>query len=161
MRIPADQKAAVINKFLTRSPRATALEAARGIKREFGFDVSPALIAKARRETMAAPAASGSDTSKAEQIRQVARNQGRAVRPRDVIAKLAEQGVNVSSAQVSTVLSSMGAKRKRRGARRPAVVETVASTLTLESLIAAKKLADHLGGVGVAKQAVDALAKLT
>jgi hypothetical protein len=162
MKTSADQhKAALIRKFLNRSPRATALEAARGIKREFGLEVSPAVIAKARRESLAAPMAPASDLSKAELIRQVARSEGGKMRPRDVVAKLAEQGVSVSSAQVSTVLSSMGAKRKRRGGRRPAAVETVASTLTLESLIAAKKLADHLGSVEVAKQAVDALAKLS
>lgn len=41
--------------------------------------------------------------------------------------------------------------------RRPApVVETIASTLTLESLLAAKKLVSQLGSVEAAKTAVDA-----
>jgi arginine repressor len=87
---------------------------------------------------------------------------GGRVRPRDVIAQLAQQGVTVSSAQVSTVLASMGMKRRRRG-RRPAaaaVVESVTSTLTLDSLLAAKRLVNQLGSVEAAKTAVDALAKL-
>lgn len=160
MKAPVDRHTLeLIRKYLSRSPRATSLEVARGIQRETGLDVSPALIAKTKRES--AGAATASEMSKADQIRQVARGHAGKVRPRDVIATLAQQGVTVSSAQVSAVLSSMGMKRKRRGARRPAVVEIVASTLTLESLIAAKKLADHLGGVEVAKQAVDALVKLS
>jgi hypothetical protein len=76
-----------------------------------------------------------------------------------VIAKLAEKRVSVSSAQVSAVLASMGMRRRRRGGRRR-VVETVASTLTLDSLLAAKKLVSQLGSVEAAKTAVDALAKL-
>jgi hypothetical protein len=40
-------------------------------------------------------------------------------------------------------------------------VETVASTLTLDSLLAAKKLANEFGSVEAAKMAVDALARLS
>ena len=40
-------------------------------------------------------------------------------------------------------------------------IESLASTLTLESLIAAKRLVDQLGGVEAEKTAVDALAKLS
>lgn len=97
--------------------------------------------------------------SKAEAIRQTARTLPKPVRPRDVIAALAAQGVSVSSAQVSTVLSAAGMKRRRRG-RRPKV-EVVQSTLTLDSLLAAKKLVNQLGSVEAAKTAVDALAKLS
>ena len=161
MRTATDQnKADIIRKYIARSPRSTVLEAVRGIQREYGIEVSPALVAKARRESTAAPQAIN-DVSKADQIRQTAKSLGRNVRPRDVVARLAEQGVSVSSAQASTVLASMGKKRRQPGGRRPMVIEAVASTLTLESLIAAKKLADHLGGVDAAKQAVDALAKLS
>ena len=104
---------------------------------------------------------SSNGASKSEQIRQVAREMGRIVRPRDVIQTLEQRGVTVTSGQVSTVLASMGKKRRGRRGRRPAVVATVASTLTLDSLLAAKKLVDQLGSVEAAKTAVDALAKLS
>jgi hypothetical protein len=157
----ADQnKSDAIRVYVRKRPNATALEVVRGVKREMGVDVSVALASKVKREAAASTAASSQGTSKAEQIRQVAKSLGATVRPRDVVHNLADQGVSVSSAQVSTVLSTMRKKRGRRG-RRPAVVESVASTLTLESLMAAKRLADHLGSVEAAKTAVDALAKLS
>jgi len=104
---------------------------------------------------------SSNGVSKSEQIRQVAREIGSVVRPRDVIQTLEQRGVMVTSGQVSTVLASMGKKRRGRRGRRPAAVVAVASTLSLDSLIAAKRLADQLGGVQAAKTAVDALARLS
>jgi hypothetical protein len=161
----ADQsKSDLVRAYIKGRPNATATEVVKGIKREHGVKVSPALAAQIKRGSKAtvpaAPAASSNGTSKAEQIRQVAKSMGRKVRPRDVIAKLSEQGVTVTSAQVSTVLASMGMKRRKHGRRRMAVVETVASTLTLDSLLAAKKLVQQVGSVDAAKTAVDALAKL-
>ncbi|HVA47093.1 MAG TPA: hypothetical protein VNH11_12060 [Pirellulales bacterium] len=164
-RTPADpNKTDLIRQYLARRPNATALEAVRGIKREMGIDVSVGLVAKVKRDASAAPAVSSNGTTKADQIREVAKSLPKPVRPRDVVATLAEQGVKASSAQVSQVLKGMGLKRRRRAGRRAGprsvVVETVASTLTLDSLLAAKKLAVHLGSVEAAKTAVDALAKL-
>lgn len=166
MKAVDQSKSDVVRSYLNRRPNATAMEVVRGLKREMNMDVSIALAAKVKRESAVAPAPSSSSSSsagasKAEQIRQVAKGMGGRVRPRDVIAQLAQQGVTVSSAQVSTVLASMGMKRRRRG-RRPAaaVVESVTSTLTLDSLLAAKRLVNQLGSVEAAKTAVDALAKL-
>jgi hypothetical protein len=163
MKAVDQSKSDVVRSYLNRRPNATAMEVVRGLKREMNMDVSIALAAKVKRESAVAPAPSSSSAgaSKAEQIRQVAKGMGGRVRPRDVIAQLAQQGVTVSSAQVSTVLASMGMKRRRRG-RRPAaaVVESVTSTLTLDSLLAAKRLVNQLGSVEAAKTAVDALAKL-
>jgi hypothetical protein len=104
---------------------------------------------------------SSNGVSKSEQIRQVAREMGSIVRPRDVIQTLEQRGVTVTSGQVSTVLASMGKKRRGRRGRRPAAVVTVASTLSLDSLLAAKRLVNQLGSVEAAKTAVDALAKLS
>ena len=107
------------------------------------------------------PSAAPAGGTKADAIREVAQGMPKPVRPRDVIAALAAKGVEVSYAQVGQVLKGMGMKRRgRRGGRKSVAVETVASTLTLESLIAAKRLVDQLGGVEAAKTAVDALAKL-
>ena len=110
------------------------------------------------------------ETSKADLIRGVAREATGRVRPRDIIATLAERGVKVSSAQVSTVLRKMGLRRRRR--RKGAAAEAgsgvgsrVASRgvamLQLDHLLAAKRLCDKLGGVEAAKSALDALAKLS
>ncbi|HJT35352.1 MAG TPA: hypothetical protein VJ783_25225, partial [Pirellulales bacterium] len=100
------------------------------------------------------------ETSKADLIRGVAREATGRVRPRDIIATLAERGVKVSSAQVSTVLRKMGLRRRRR--RKGAAAEAgsgvgsrVASRgvamLQLDHLLAAKRLCDKLGGVEAAK----------
>lgn len=75
-----------------------------------------------------------------------------------LVAKVKREGAAAPVAQVATATKTPVKKRRRR--RRAVVVETVASTLTIESLLAAKKLANQLGGVEVAKTAVDALAKL-
>ncbi|HVA46701.1 MAG TPA: hypothetical protein VNH11_10090 [Pirellulales bacterium] len=66
------------------------------------------------------------------------------MRPRDVMAKLSEQGVEASSAKVGQVLKSMGMKRRKRRGSRAVVNTTVPSTLALDSLLAAKKLVNQL-----------------
>jgi arginine repressor len=105
--------------------------------------------------------------SKAEAIRSAARSIGKKVRPRDVIAMLKEQGIDASSAQVSTTLKAMGMRRTRRGrdARvAAAAVARRASTnsdrVSLNDLIAAKRLVEKLGGIDQARTAMSALAKL-
>jgi hypothetical protein len=65
----------------------------------------------------------------------------------DVVAALKSQRVKVSSAQVYNVKATNGAP-KRRGRDKFA------------ALIEAKKLADKLGGVEKAREALNALAKL-
>ncbi|HEX7449051.1 MAG TPA: hypothetical protein VF306_15975 [Pirellulales bacterium] len=109
------------------------------------------------------------ETSKADLIRAVAREADGPVRPRDVIATLAERGITASSAQVSQVLSAMGIRRRRRRRRKGAAESATASPprssrggemLQLDHLVAAKRLCDKVGGVEAAKTALDALAKL-
>ncbi|HVX15916.1 MAG TPA: hypothetical protein VHC22_32330 [Pirellulales bacterium] len=106
------------------------------------------------------------EASKAEKIRRAAQSMKKPVRPRDVIATLAAEGVQVSSAQVSTTLRAMGMRRRGRG-RKPAgaapshAVVSTSDLLSLDSLLAAKKLVAQLGSVEAAKTAVDALAKLS
>jgi hypothetical protein len=55
----------------------------------------------------------------------------------------------------------MGLKRRRRGRKAAAAWTTTSEMLTLENLLAAKRLVNQLGSVEAAKQAVDALAKLS
>jgi hypothetical protein len=101
--------------------------------------------------------------SKAEMIRQTAKTLGKRVRPRDIIAKLKEQGVEVSSALVSSTLKAAGFRRKRRGRKSgAAVVRARAATngLSLDALIAAKSLIEKVGGIENAEAAISALKKL-
>ena len=64
--------------------------------------------------------------NKAELIRQTARAMGKTVRPRDIIAKLKEQGVVVSSPQVSKTLKAAGFQRKSRGGK-PAAAKSAST----------------------------------
>jgi hypothetical protein len=118
---------------------------------------------KRRSRQVAASTTSGSDTSKAELIRQTAQSLPKPIRPRDIIAKLKEQGVDVSYALVSSTLKAAGLRRRRRrrragasAARTPAA----ANGLNLDALIAAKSLIEKVGGVEIAQAALSALKKL-
>ncbi len=108
---------------------------------------------------------SSGGVNKSELIREIL-NGGADVRNKDVIATLKDRKIVVSPAQVSNVRTAMGKngsiKLRRRGriARgRPAVSSH--DSVSLTSLIAAKKLAEAMGGVDRARVALDALAKLS
>ncbi|HEV7226568.1 MAG TPA: hypothetical protein VGN42_27930 [Pirellulales bacterium] len=105
--------------------------------------------------------------SKADEIRQSIRRFGKRFRPRDVVAELAEKGVAVSSAQVSTIAKSLGMRRRRKGRGRALAATGAArhtasreASVSVSSLVATKKLADQLGGIENVKVALDALSKL-
>jgi arginine repressor len=118
---------------------------------------------RTRGKKAAAATTSVGETSKAQRIRDVAKTLGRKVRPRDVIAELAKEGITVSSAQVSMTLRSAGYRRKRRGRKVASVKAAAASSsngLNLDALIAAKALITKLGSVEVAEEALRAMKKL-
>ena len=107
-------------------------------------------------------AASG-QPSKAQMIRDVAKELGKKVWPRDVVAKLAEKGVKVSSPQVSKTLRAAGYRRKRRGkkpATAPAAHASASNGLNVEALMAAKALITKVGSVEVVEEAISVLKKL-
>ena len=91
--------------------------------------------------------------SKAEAITSMFERMGHDARPRDVIGALAKKGLKVTSAQVSTLRRKLSANGRQR---RPAA----ATVVSLEHLLAAKQLAERLGGIRVARQAIDSLARL-
>ncbi len=112
------------------------------------------------------------DLSKSDVIRNYLARNPRSTGAEIVKAIKHETGLNVSAGLVSQV-KHQAAKvdrpsaapgqtsgQKRTTGRRSPKLETIGSTLTLESLMAAKKLANQLGGIEAAKTAVDALAKL-
>ncbi len=141
--------------------------------KEKGVTVSSALVSKTlkaagfhrktRGRKTAAATNNAGETSKAQRIRDVAKTLGRKVRPRDVIAELAKEGITVSSAQVSMTLRSAGYRRKRRGRNVAAAKAPAASSsngLNLDALIAAKVLIAKVGSVELAEEALRAMKKL-
>ena len=75
----------------------------------------------------------------------------------EVVAALADKGVSVSTQMVYNLKArkSMG-KRRRKAESNGQVVG-----LSITNLIAAKKLVDTVGGVDQAREAINALAKLS
>ena len=102
-----------------------------------------------------------SEITKAEHIRQTAKKMGKKVRPKEIIAALKEQGIIVTSPQVSSTLKAAGYRRKRRGKKATAgAAAVVANGLSLEALIAAKTLIQKVGSVKAAEEALAAMKKL-
>jgi hypothetical protein len=118
--------------------------------------------ATAGKKRAAAKKEDSSQPSKAQMIRDAAKALGKSVRPRDVIAKLAEQGVKVTSPQVSVTLRAAGYRRKRRGKKAAAAAAHPATGngLNVEALIAAKALISKVGSVETAEEALRVLKKL-
>jgi hypothetical protein len=102
--------------------------------------------------------------SKADQIRNAANVLPKPVRPRDVIAKLKEEGVVVTSPHVVKVLKSAGFRRKRRRRKVSSGAAALSAirnhVLNLESLLAAKALVVKVGSVEAAEEALKTLKKL-
>jgi transposase len=156
-------KSAQIRDALKASPDRSGAEIAKelGVSTALVYKVKARLAKKSRKR--AGKKASSGQPSKAQMIRDVAKELGKKVRPRDVVAKLADQGVTVASAQVSLVLSKSGYRRKRRGKKAAAATAALASPsngLNVEALIAAKALVTKVGSVKVAEEALNVLKKL-
>lgn len=85
--------------------------------------------------------------------------------PTEVAAALAKDGIEVTPAFVSTVLSNdrrkAGKPSKRGGkGRGRAAAAAAASGASLDHLIEAKKLVQKMGGISEARQALNLLAKI-
>jgi hypothetical protein len=84
--------------------------------------------------------------------------QGASARPKDVIAALKAKGITVAPAQVSNIKATLHKKKGRKKQTKAAAQSN--GEFTLNSLLEAKKLAERLGGVEVALNALSALSKL-
>jgi arginine repressor len=116
---------------------------------------------KSQGKKTAAATSNAGEMSKAQRIRDVAKALGKKVRPRDVISELAQAGISVSSAQVSTTLRDAGYRRRRRGRKAAAVAAPASGNgLNLDALIAAKALIQKVGSVEAAEEALRAMKKL-
>lgn len=158
----------LIRRYIAKHPEQGPKDIRAGMKSE-GVNVSMSLVSavKYKRATVGAKkrrakAAANGESSKADQIRDTARALGSPVRPRDVIAKLHEKGIEASRAQVSSVLRKMGMRRRRRGKAPAGAAHTAARTekWTIQDLVAAKKMAQELGGIEKAREALAALSRL-
>jgi hypothetical protein len=102
--------------------------------------------------------------NKAQAVRDEFNKQGITTAPKDVIAALTKRGITVAPAQVSNIRTSLkGGAKKRKVARRKAVGRKPAAksaSVSVDALIAAKKLVDRMGGVDEARRALDVLAQL-
>ncbi len=147
-----------IRQVLSAKPNATVKE----IKAELdarGVAASIALINKLKYDRKRGTTAKKTrrargGVSKADAIRAKFDQLGYDARPRDVIAALKSEGVKVTSAQVSMLrakLTANGSSGK---------VPATASSVPFEHLVAAKQLADRLGGINKARMALESFAKL-
>ena len=97
--------------------------------------------------------------NKSEAIRNYLAAQPNAT-PNEIVAGLKQQGITVSPGLASNVKYTSGRPRKgpkRRG--RPAKTESNGA-LSVSDLVEAKKLADQLGGIEQARQALATLEEL-
>jgi predicted naringenin-chalcone synthase len=98
--------------------------------------------------------------NKSEEIRKQAKamqQKGEKPRPVVIIAALKKQGIAVSSPQVSMVLKRMGL-RPARG-RTTLAGAGRGGAISLDDLLAARKLVSHFGGTARALAAIEALQK--
>ena len=100
------------------------------------------------------------DINKSEEIRKVAnamKAKGEKPRPVTIITVLKSKGIEVSSPQVSMVLKRMGL-RPARG-RKAVAGASRGGAISLDDLLAARKLVSHFGGTARALAAIEALQK--
>ena len=83
--------------------------------------------------------------------------------PKVIIAALGKQGIEVSEGLVSVVKYAPNRRKPKRGARRQNNGRARRGShgfLSVENLVATKKLADRLGGIHEVRDALDTLEKL-
>ena len=173
-------KTDLTKQYVEKHPTAGLNEIVDALKQQ-GVDISRSLASKIKygrasakkgrkaKKTRARVASKNGDSGygqKSEAIRSAAKSLGKKVRPRDVIAILKEQGIEVSAAQVSTTLKAMGMRHTRRGGGVGASAAAPRSagrseSISIDDLVATKKLVEQLGGIEQAKAVVSALATLS
>lgn len=80
-------------------------------------------------------------------------------KPQEVVEALSKKRIKVTAAAVSQVKWQMANKKGKKGGTRRRGRKTNGD-VDLSTLMAAKKLADQMGGIDQARQALDALSKL-
>ena len=114
--------------------------------------------------------AAKAEVNKSEEIRKLAKElqaKGEPVRPVTIVEILKKRGIKIAPPQASMVLKKMGFKRRKRRksgaaavAAVPVVKKTSKSTLSIEDLLRAKKMAEEFGGAEKLVNAISALVEL-
>jgi hypothetical protein len=103
-------------------------------------------------------AAAAEGPNKSEAIRNY-KNENPDAGPKAIAAALADDGIEVTPAFVSTVLSNDKRKSGRIGVRGRGR-RSGGGDASLDNLIQAKKLAEQMGGIDQARAALDALERI-
>ncbi|HVC95636.1 MAG TPA: hypothetical protein VND64_18225 [Pirellulales bacterium] len=158
-------KTDLVLEYLASHPATTTSQIVSDLK---AHGISESLVSKVRQEAGRKVKSGAKRKSpggtKAEAIRTVAKSLPKPFRPRDVRVELAKQGIDATTTFIGKVLRSAGMKRKRRrkaaatGAA-PAVAATSAS-LSIDDLVAAKKVVGQVGSIEKVREALAALARL-
>ena len=115
--------------------------------------------------------AAKAEVNKSEEIRKLAKElqaKGEPVRPVTIVEILKKRGIKIAPPQASMVLKGMGFKRRKRrksavaaGAVAPVAKKASSkSTLSVDDLIKAKKMAEEFGGAEKLVNAISALVEL-
>ncbi len=153
----AASKSDAIREVLAGQPKAPTKQIKAKLEAK-GVKASEALINKVKYDRKRSPGNKSRGTrgrspevSKADAIRDMFNKMGRDARPRDIIAALKSKGIVVTSAQVSTLRNKMTPNGQASRADGP---------VAYEHLLAAKQLAQRLGGIEEARRALDGFARL-
>jgi hypothetical protein len=165
-------KSAAVREYFKEKPHASANEVAEALNAK-GIKITPALVYNVRTNDKKKAAGgngaakrgrsnkAASHGSKAEAIREAFSRLGNSARARDIIAELGKQGIEVTNAHVANVRARMASPARSAGARSARTGGTAGEQVSLEQLIAAKNMAEKLGGIDSARRMLDALAKLS
>jgi lambda repressor-like predicted transcriptional regulator len=152
------EKSSAIRQILSERPNASTADIKSQLD-EQGISASIALINKIRSDRKGGAAAKKrrkKGVSKADAIRQKFDQLGLDARPRDIIAALKSEGVKVTSAQVSMLRAKLSSGGTSNGKARSQSV----SSVSFDHLVAAKRLAEQLGGIENARRALESYARL-
>lgn len=98
------------------------------------------------------------EVNKSEKIRQAMKQLGPSARPRDIISTLKEQGIDVSAALVTNVMTrTSGRKPKKRATQARAGGR---DAVTIGELLEAKRFVEAIGSMEAARRALQAWARL-
>ena len=175
------EKSAAMHAYLELDPDALAAEVVSALKKQ-GIKINLASVYNYRSTAkkagtipaqkpavQAAPNAASEHGSKSQAVRAAITELGRNTPSKEIIDHLATKGIPVSLALVVKVKSRMKARRKAKRARLANVTSPKAATtpaarkpsqVSFDDLIAAKELADRLGGMDSLRRTMDVLEKL-
>ena len=99
------------------------------------------------------------EVNKSEAIRNYLSEQPKAG-PKEITEVLGKSGIVVTPSFVSTIKTAVNKKKGGRKKRSAGGGRSTSDRFSMSMLVQAKKLADNMGGVEKAKDAVNALARL-